>query len=53
MKLQQYIFIFKTLAYGLLASALIQCKTDDMTVEVYETSESGNALKHINEFVTS
>jgi glucosylceramidase len=53
MKLQQYFFIFKTLVYGLVASALIQCKTDDMTVEVYETSESGNALKPINEFVTS
>ena len=51
MKTQQHLYSLKTIFIGIICAVFIQCNTTDkMTVDVYETSEKGNALTLIRDF---
>ena len=51
MNKKQHRLFFKSLLWGIMCCIHIQCnKTEKITVEVYETSERGNALTLIKEF---
>lgn len=53
MNTQRYIGFFNSLIMGLLCVVCIQCqKPQKMTMDVYETSEKGNALTLIRTFQT-
>lgn len=45
--------IIKNIFVGVLCTFFIQCNTKRMTIEVFETSESGHALTPISEFKSS
>ena len=53
MNSHQYFFFINTLILTVISITFSQCKTNNMKIEVYETSESGNALTPITSFKTA
>lgn len=51
MNTKQQLYSLKTIFIGMICAALIQCNNaKKMTIDVYETSENGNALTLIKDF---
>ncbi len=51
MSTKRHLYSLKTIFMGMMGMALIQCNnTDKMTIDVYQTSEKGNALTLMKDF---
>ncbi len=54
MNTKQHLYLFNSILMLMICVGFVQCKkTEKMTIDVYETSEKGNALTLIKEFKTA